>query len=380
VKEWLARTIAGDAGSPGPRRLAAGTLGALALVGIVGYLDFRTGSDYILAILYLVPILLATLYLGRGVGVLVAAASAGAWICGDVLIAPTRATLRPLLWNTGTHMAMYVIMIFFLSGLKEALLVERRQRLRLEDLDRLKNQLLGVAAHDLRSPTAVVSMYAEILRKMLGPGMDESQRRVLDVISARSGFMLRLIGDVLDLSRIEAGVVELAARPGDYGGFVAEQVRLLGGLGAARGAAVKLETAGPAPPLVFDRDRMEQVLSNMVGNALKFSPPGGTVTVRLSAEEGGVVTRVSDQGPGIPPDERERIFMPFQRGSAVPAGGERGTGLGLAISRKIVEAHGGRIGVESVVGRGSTFWYVLPLPGPAGAPPPHGGAGPGSRT
>ena len=361
MNEWLTLKMAGGDARPEPRKPVAGTLAALALVVLIGVLDYATGSEVILEILYLVPIVLSTLYYNRTAGFLVATAAAGAWVCSDILLAADHAISLPLLLNTATHVGIYVIVVFILSGLKQALLAEQRQRNRLEELDRLKNQLLGMAAHDLRSPSAIISMYAEMLREKLGPNVDERQRKFLDIISEKSAFMLRLIGDVLDVSRIESGAVDLAARVGDYGGFVAEQVRLLGELGAARGVTVRLEDVGPLPPLPFDRDRMEQVLSNMVGNALKFSPAGATVTVRVAREKGRVLTQVSDQGPGLPPEECKRIFVPFQRGSAQPVRGEKGTGLGLAISRKIVEAHGGRIGVESTVGRGSTFWYSLPV-------------------
>ena len=119
----------------------------------------------------------------------------------------------------------------------------------------------------------------------------------------------------------------------------------------------------PIPALAFDPDRMEQVLSNLIGNALKFSPPGAAVTVRIVLEGGEVFTRVIDRGPGIPPDERRRIFDPFVRGSVQPPDARKGTGLGLAISRRIVKAHGGRIGVEETAGGGTTLWFSLPPPG-----------------
>lgn len=362
MKEWLVRAMTAGAAPRGwPRYLAVVGAG-LAAVAIVGYLDFRNAHDFRLGVFFFLPILLVTLQLDRRAGMLIAAASAGTWFLSGVLLAPGGSAGRELLWSTGIRFGMYTVVVLLLAELKGAILAERRQRRTLEELDALKNQLLGVAAHDLRSPVAVVKMHAELLRDSLGAGADENQRKSIAAIVGKSAFMLRLIGDVLDFSRIDSGQLALSARVGDYAGFVEDQVALLGRLGAARGNPVALEAAEALPELAFDPDRMEQVLSNLVGNALKFSPPGAGVTVRIACEGTEVVTRVVDRGPGIPPEERRRIFDPFVRGSVQPQGAAKGTGLGLAISGKIVKAHGGRIGVEETPGGGATFRFSLPLP------------------
>jgi two-component system phosphate regulon sensor histidine kinase PhoR len=125
--------------------------------------------------------------------------------------------------------------------------------------------------------------------------------------------------------------------------------------------SVEVEVDCPAPLVIpFDPNRMEQVLNNLVGNAVKFSPQGGAVVIRVGREGEFVRVSVTDQGPGIPAGEIPALFKPFYRGSAPLPPGERSSGLGLSIARRIVEEHGGAIGVESVVGHGSTFWFTLP--------------------
>lgn len=242
---------------------------------------------------------------------------------------------------------------------------ELRQRIEeLQALNRLKDEFVGMAAHDLRSPLAVVEMYASFVLEDPKSGLTTKEREFLDVIKKQGRFMFNLINDLLDVTRIESGRLDLKVSPADWLAAVARNARLNGALAARRGVSVEVEAACPGPLIVpFDPNRMEQVLNNLVGNAVKFSPPGGRVVIRSCREGDFVRVSVTDGGPGIPAGELPVLFKPFSRGSAPLPPGERSTGLGLPIARRIVEAHGGQIGVESTVGQGSTFWFTLPQGG-----------------
>ena len=242
---------------------------------------------------------------------------------------------------------------------------ELRERIReLQGLNHLKNEFVGMAAHDLRSPLAIVEMYASFLLDEPRSGLPAKEREFLRVIKNQGRFMLNLINDLLDVSRIESGNLDLNIQPGDWVGFVRRNAGLNGALAARSGVEIEVEVVDPASAVIrFDPNRTEQVLNNLIGNAVKFSPAGGRIVVRVSREGAFLRTSIADNGPGIAAEELPVLFKPFYRGSAPLPAGERSTGLGLPIARRIVEAHGGVVGVESEVGRGSTFWFTLPCGG-----------------
>jgi signal transduction histidine kinase len=251
------------------------------------------------------------------------------------------------------------------SAMGEALATKDRElRERIEELqglNRIKDEFVGMAAHDLRSPLAVVEMYASFLLEDPQGSLTEKNREFLRVIKNQGRFMLNLINDLLDVTRIESGHLDLNVQSGDWVEFVRRNVDLNGVLAARRGVAIEIDVAAAESCTVpFDRNRMEQVLNNLIGNAVKFSPAGSRIVVRVCREGEFVRVNVIDSGPGIAAGELAALFKPFYRGSAPLPPGERSTGLGLPIARRIVEAHGGKIGVESQVGRGSTFFFTLP--------------------
>jgi signal transduction histidine kinase len=239
---------------------------------------------------------------------------------------------------------------------------ELHERIReLQGLNHLKDEFVGMAAHDLRSPLAVVEMYASFLLDDPKSSLPEKDRDFLRVIKKQGRFMLNLINDLLDVSRIEAGKLDLKIEPGDWIEFVRHNAGLNSVLAARRGVTIEVEVADPDPIVIpFDPNRAEQVLNNLIGNAVKYSREGGRIVVRVCRDGALLRTSVADNGPGIAAEELPVLFNPFFHGSAKPPAGERSTGLGLPIARRIVEAHGGVVGVESELGRGSTFWFALP--------------------
>ncbi len=241
-----------------------------------------------------------------------------------------------------------------------------KKNIELEQLNALKNELLGMAAHDLRSPLGVIQNYSDFLEADAGPLLNDEQRAFISTIKRTSRFMLGLVDDLLDVSTIEAGRLTLDRRPCDPGLLLIDNVTLNRTLAARKSIAIDWTAPEqPLPPLQLDAGRIEQVLNNLIGNAMKFAPPGSRVFVSATSTAGEVTISIADQGPGIPPGDLPNLFKPFARATARGTAGEKSTGLGLAIVRKIIEAHGGRIWVESELGHGATFRFALPITAPA---------------
>jgi signal transduction histidine kinase/DNA-binding response OmpR family regulator len=222
--------------------------------------------------------------------------------------------------------------------------------------DRLKTEMLAIVSHELRTPLTGVLGFAELARD---PGLDEATRdRYLTTIHGEARRLTALVNDFLDLQRIEAGAFTLTLESFDVRELIEAGTELFG----ARSDKHTLVLELPPEPLAVtaDRERIAQVLENLLSNALKFSPRGGTVTLRAESLPGYVRISVEDEGLGIPADQQSGLFTKFFRVDTSDTRRIGGTGLGLALSRELVEAHAGEIGVESVEGSGSTFWFTLP--------------------
>ncbi len=225
----------------------------------------------------------------------------------------------------------------------------------LQALDHAKNEFLSHVSHELRTPlTSMQLSVANLLDGTVGQPSEE-QSRALSRIRADVDRLIRMVNELLDIARIEAGKVSLRRVEADLARIAADCVERLDGVAKQRGVKLELHTNGASPRSV-DAERMQQVVLNLVDNAIKFTPTGGTVAVRV--EDGRISVR--DTGIGIPPDQIERIFEPFHQAPQADGSKHAGAGLGLAISRKLVLLHGGTIGATSVPGSGSEFTVELP--------------------
>ncbi|MBI2081641.1 MAG: hypothetical protein HYY54_00520 [candidate division NC10 bacterium] len=244
-------------------------------------------------------------------------------------------------------------------------LTHRAEEIRRQD--QLKSELLATVSHELRTPlTSIKGALSVLLAE--DPPSPEVRSEFLGIAHQNVERVMRLIGNFLNLARIEAGEIGVVPRPLDLVEVLRGVLARMRGPAAERRVSLELEAPAGPLPLTGDPEMLESVFSNLLDNAVKFSPEGALVTVRVEATPQAVTVHVRDRGPGIPPEEAPRVFERFFRGT--PATNRRvpGTGLGLHISKVIVEAHGGRIGVESRIGEGSTFTVTLPRGGPAPAP------------
>jgi PAS domain S-box-containing protein len=233
---------------------------------------------------------------------------------------------------------------------------EREARQEAEAATRIRDELLGIISHDLRNPLHTVSLSAELL---LRGGLPEERRTgQLEVILRSVKRMNRLVDDLLDLSKLHAGQ-KLAMEPSvqELSALMREACEDF--RGQVEQKSLRLECELPEEPCEVwaDRDRLLQVLSNLLGNALKFTPEGGRILLRVEPLGSEARVTVADTGPGIPESDRERLFEPYWQAERTA---RRGAGLGLPIAKAIVEEHGGRIWVESRPGGGSTFRFTIP--------------------
>jgi signal transduction histidine kinase len=225
-----------------------------------------------------------------------------------------------------------------------------------EQATRARDQMLGVVAHDLRNPLGTILMASDLLDGILAE--DAPARRQVAMMRRAGDRMNRLIQDLLDIKRIEGGRLAVELRPVPARALLTEAVEMLRPLAASSAVALKLDAAEALPRVSADPHRIQQVLSNLIGNAIKFTPRGGSITVSGLRGARELRLAVSDTGPGIPAEQLPHIFGQFWQGSRTD---RRGIGLGLSIAKGIVEAHAGRIWVESTVGQGSSFFFTLPV-------------------
>jgi signal transduction histidine kinase len=241
------------------------------------------------------------------------------------------------------------------------------------EAERLKDEFIALVSHELRTPLTSILGYLEILSDEEAGPLVAEQRRFLEVLDRNARRLLRLVGDLLFIAQFESGRFALdAVSEVDLGDLAVEALRAAQPSADDQGIGIALSCAPNRSTLCGDRDRLSQVLDNLISNALKFTAAGGSVKVNVLQQAGEAVIEVTDTGIGIPESEQERLFQRFFRASSASQRHIAGVGLGLSIVRAIVEAHGGSIECHSLQGAGTTFRVRLPLASradPAARPP-----------
>jgi signal transduction histidine kinase len=230
-----------------------------------------------------------------------------------------------------------------------------RQNDQLRDLDKLKDTLLANVSHDMRTPLAAILGYAELLSRR--GGLTDQQGQATEVIERNARRLLRLLDDLLLLGQISVGELTLNREPVDLSRLAADAVQLARPLAEHARLGIDLQLQAANAGIDGDRFRVAQLLDNLIGNAIKFTPAGGTVTIHTRDEPGGASVAVADTGPGIPERDRDRLYEPFTRGSEALA---PGTGLGLAIVRAIADAHQATIDLQTGPRDGTRFTITFP--------------------
>lgn len=240
-------------------------------------------------------------------------------------------------------------------GRRAAMTIENAQLFnQAQQATRARDEMLGIVAHDLRNPLSTVTMGSAML---LDSALDDAQRRYAELVSRAAGRMQELIQDLLQARQIESGQLRVLPRAQPVAPLVEEAVAMLTPLAEGRRIHLSAMLEEGLRPALLDNVRILQVLSNLIGNALKFTPEGGSVQIGCEPLGGELRFVVADTGPGIPPDQIPHVFGRFWQAADRDT---RGIGLGLSIVKGIVEAHGGRVWVESSVGEGARFYFTIP--------------------
>jgi PAS domain S-box-containing protein len=284
-------------------------------------------------------------------------------IAGDRVIgvasADNKTTRRPI---TPANVELFTLVSQQLAtALEEARLyaeIERKSA-QLESASRHKSEFLANMSHELRTPLNSIIGFSEVLGERMFGDLNGKQEEYLNDICTSGKHLLSLINDILDLSKIEAGRMELDVTTFDMPQAIDDAVTLMRERAGQRGIVIQAEVAEPVRDIRADERKVKQVLLNLLSNAIKFTPAGGRVDVRATQTDGSIEVSVSDTGVGIAPEDQETVFEEFRQVGASAAKHE-GTGLGLALCRKFLELHGGTIWVKSQLGSGSTFTFTIP--------------------
>ena len=247
-----------------------------------------------------------------------------------------------------------------LTVIKKAEEEIKKKNTQLAELNETKNKFLGMASHDLRNPLYTIQSFTEIIQEGTVGDVTAEQKDMLGKIYNASSFMKALLENLLDISKIESGKIELEKQTQDFNLTVRQQVELNQLLAKKKNITLHMSLSD-IPPLCFDQGAIIQVMGNFIGNAIKFSPPNTEIFIATEKVENGIRFSVRDEGPGLSEEDQKFLFKEFQILSAKPTGGEKSTGLGLAIVKKLINLHQGEVGVETKLGGGSKFFFRLPI-------------------
>jgi len=231
---------------------------------------------------------------------------------------------------------------------------------KLRELDNMKADFFASMSHELRTPLTSIKEGTGLLLDGVGGDTTDKQRKLLSILAEESNRLISVVNSLLDLSKMEAGMMAYDFEITHVEPLIRRAVVEIAPLVEAKGIRLESGLDTPLPPLKMDPERILQVLRNLLGNAVKFTPKGGVVAVSAQPAGGKLAVSVKDSGPGIPPESLTSIFEKFNQGSRRAPHARQGTGLGLAIANSIITSHGGKIWAESELGKGSTFIFVLP--------------------
>ncbi len=250
-----------------------------------------------------------------------------------------------------------LVLYFFIWRLINQLVLQKDE---LSRLNELKNKFIGIAAHDLRNPISIIKGYFELFNERILGEITSMQKDIINKIYKANENMLSMVNDFLDISTIESGKLKLRKEEIVVKKHLKEIYESSALLAKSKSITLNLDIDEEVTTTVYDKQRIEQVMSNLITNAIKFSYPDSNIKIKASKQEGELIISVTDHGQGIPTAEIDKLFSAYETTSVKPTGNEKSTGIGLFIARQIIEAHGGRIWVESIQDEGSTFIFSIP--------------------
>ncbi|MGV9002896.1 sensor histidine kinase [Flavobacterium sp.] len=328
---------------------------------IVGIADYFTGSEISLLLFYLIPIFFLSLHKNSSKKLIVINSIIGGmvWFFSEYYSRKYTYDIIPA-WN-----AMVRLFIFLIFGLLLRLLNERLLKLevvnkQLEQLNLEKNRFIGIAAHDIKNPIGTISSFSDLLISDFSGKMETEVAEIIGYIKELSSNSLHILKNILDVSKIESGIIEIKTKKQDYISFIKKQIfynRLL-----AKKKDIRLIFESSFVELIydFDENHLGEVISNLLTNAIKFSNKNADIIIKVSiTNDHKLKTEIIDFGKGIHESEHYKLFNYFQKTTTQPTDGELSTGLGLAISKKIIMEHKGFIDFKSELNKGSNFYFEI---------------------
>jgi len=323
--------------------VAVGVVGAI----LVGLADYMTGAELVISIFYLVPIAWVAWLVGRRAGIMISFLCALLAFAADFLWRPVYTAPTIPYWNTAMLLGMFLIVTYALSSLRAA--QERRQ------------ELEQFIVHDLRSPLANAMSGLETMKELGAETLDATQKSLLEMCLVSCSRMLTLVNSLLDLAHLESRQMPLQRERVGVSDIVDQSLLQVSVWARRNRVDLAHQVAAEVETVYADRALVMRVLVNLLSNAIKFSPANSLITVQVSPqEEGWAVFSVADQGRGLPKEWAAKVFDKFVQVDAHKAGHGVGSGLGLTFCREAVEAHAGRIWIESEHGHGMTVIFTLP--------------------
>ncbi len=233
--------------------------------------------------------------------------------------------------------------------------------MRLKEVDKMKTDFLSVMSHELRTPLSSIQEGTNLLLEGVGGNISEKQKRLLDIIAEEDKRLINLVNSLLDLSKMEAGMMTYSYKEKDVIPLIKKALVEILPLAQAKNIKFKVDITNKLPSIKMDQEMISRALRNLIGNAVKFTPNGGLIGISTRLKDRWIEFSVSDTGPGIPEQDLERIFDKYRQAELPDNNKQKGTGLGLAIVKHIINAHGGKVWVESTPETGSTFIFALPV-------------------
>jgi signal transduction histidine kinase len=333
------------------------------MISLVGYFDLLTGYELSFSFFYLIPIsFFAISNQSTKINILIAALySALLWFAAEFFSRPYSSTFFPL-WN-----AIVRFSIFSAIGLLIFSLKEKQKKLNiinstLETLNSEKNKIIGIAAHDLRNPIWGIQAFSEILLTEKKEFLQANIAEDIKIINELSLNTSQILENLLDVHKIESGRVELKTKEVDYIEFIKKQIEFNKVLASNKNIHIIFETTDDNISGEYDIIHLTQAFDNLISNAIKYSHPNSKILVKVSCKKNQhILTEVIDEGEGISEEYQKKLFNYFQKADSKPTAGEKSTGLGLAIAKHMIKIHGGEIGFRSNKGKGSNFYFTLPI-------------------
>jgi len=330
---------------------------------IIGLVDYITGPEFSFSIFYTLIIAALSLYKhSKPSDILFASVfSSIIWLIVE-LVSRHYSNLFFPIWNAFVRFSMFAsigILIYYLKVNHDKLKQTNEQ---LNSLNEEKNELIGIAAHDLRNPIGAIHSLSDIILNSHKQKLNYEVIEMVIFIHSVSGQTLALLDELLDVSKIENGNFNLKFEIYDFIEFIKKHISINEFIAHNKSIGIQFNTNLTSYIVHFDKNYLGEVIDNLLSNAIKYSPPNTNIEVKITLPDGlNILTEVIDQGIGIKEDEQQSLFNYFQTTSTKPTAGEKSTGLGLAIAKKIIQLHNGKIGLKSSFGKGSTFYFTLPL-------------------